>query len=1466
MINPDMSKCLQIAQSFEFRSITEAQNKEQYVERMGMKYDEIFEKRKQNSQMGMMNGVPMMQNNPGMQNGGMGNMNMAGNGMQNGGMGNMNNMNNIGFPNGMGGQAGQMNGAPGQNPMFPAQLQRPMQPSPLPMQQQQQQQPTTMNPAALHMSQQQQVQQQQQQQVQQQQAAQQAQRMQNMNQAGQGQAPNMQGGQSQSIPPEIMAMAKSMFTQMPEEQRNGIRQKMMATMTEQQRMALAQGGRGDPLLQFLARRAMEQMRKRGPNAGAQSNPNMQTGNNNMSVPMGNPQRPASQADSQNIDFSSILGQQANALKLQESGEQVVPASNNNNNNSNNQSGMNQMNMPQGINPQMLANGGQGMTQSQMQYLYSQQKEAQQREAMQKHLMANRQGMPQRQQNGQLHGQPGGLHTPNVLGAPGQNNSPAMSMLNRPLAPPGQATPGTPQPNRQQPVPATPMNGASQLAQHHQNMLQNNQQQQQQMNQAPAGQMHPQMNPQLMAMLNKVPPAIREKLLTMPTDQAQEFLIRYRATLSRQQGQPNMPGNMPNMGAPQQPPQQGNNMMQQHMANAMPGFTQQSNQNQQGMPMDPTAQMQNRIAQQHENKIKQQAMDIMVFPKAVLTQLGIAVPPQVQRWGDLKVHLQQNMGNVPPGSQEKVSQLQSHWFQRPGEFQLAMQNLMTQRQNAQQMQRQMQAGQIPNDGPQQAAAPPAQMVPPAPMMQGSTQGPQAAGNANQPRPQANVPVTPQDIQLYRSKQPQSATWDDQTVRQVIMRGRQQAQARQANVQAQAQAQAQAQQKQAAAQAAQTAQMSRPQNQAGQNQPQRGQPPKQHLPANDDVIEISSQAAKQSAPQAPAMQASASQSQLPRLSQEQLAKMSPVERDAYVQKMQRAQQQQMQSLRNAQGQLTAPGGGAGAGGAGGQGLPQPGMPPKLTAEQSSRLQQMYKEVLQANPKGKPVTCDAAGLEKARGILKKVWTPLQRIASTFPLAIYLRYTDERIREVFRWQIVVLQNAKDAEGNIKDFLAVPPDHLQKMEQGLAAYMMELKGRQKQLQTAAMAQQQKQQQLQQPGQGQASNAAASATSQPGHVRKASANVKAPPAPTDNKTFDWAAPSPHGIPKYDNGRNELTPDKLKFPPNKKRKTGQSDSQASTPASPPVGQGKPPSSDAARKGQQQKSEREVEVQKFRCNDLTCDASVRGFESEDQLKQHTQTQHQPIEDPLAFLLESATSAMGDDKSAVMIDTKQPARKQDVTKQEQQSSGKTGKAAAKVDDSEETLWESLAEKIGMPAIMPEPQFPSAGMVDPDMIPFWDGGLFQYNNNNNNNGWPSEEDLDASTKEVMDVMDWQYKYCDLVDPTTDRWELRPGVLDPESSSSPELTPASSESSNSSHASDVSQSDALNFMLAVENFDEEGGVPVSMIPVYHQLKGMLSDDGVGGEEKDQGGEVDGEEVSKRKRIQQDEANLLIKDFWAGYY
>jgi hypothetical protein len=192
------------------------------------------------------------------------------------------------------------------------------------------------------------------------------------------------------------------------------------------------------------------------------------------------------------------------------------------------------------------------------------------------------------------------------------------------------------------------------------------------------------------------------------------------------------------------------------------------------------------------------------------------------------------------------------------------------------------------------------------------------------------------------------------------------------------------------------------------------------------------------------------------------------------------------------------------------------------------------------------------------------------------------------------------------------------------------------------------------------------ASQQANHARKTSSATKPPPAPTENRTFDWGTGA--GLPKYD-GRNELTPDKLKFPPSKKRKAG-GDSAASTPvaaAGTPTATAASPAqatpsatavvTTAATKAKSASPEQPKKTKtpsvtastlaapvtthrqekKFRCTDSLCASTHLGFDTEDELAQHVKIQHEAIGLPLDFLLENAASLL--EKKSAAASTTEP-----------------------------------------------------------------------------------------------------------------------------------------------------------------------------------------------------------------------------------
>ena len=1469
LLHQETIKCLSIAENFEERTITDSSSREIYEDRMRKKLQEILQRRQQaNSSMSM----SLNNNAMGMQPNNLGNMNI----MQNG----MTGMNALGMGVNMLGtqMMGDNVGQPSQ--AFPTQLQRQMQPSPLPPQQQQQQpgqanvQSNAMDSSVLQNSQM-------------------PPQMPHMNPANPQQQPGMnQGGQSQQggqpSQAEVQSLAKQMHAQMTEEKRNQLRSNFLNRMNDQQRQAaLAQG---DPLIRILSSRARDLLvQRRGGATGQtaqQSGGGMQMNNMGMS---GNSlqQTPVSQPGTSNFDFSSIMGQQANAIKLAESGEQVVPASNNNNNL--NMAG--QMNMNQGVNPQMLGTqNNQASNNPQLQQFLAMQQEKQKRERMQQqNNLAQQQALAQSQ--AQLRGQPGGLNAPSASNG-GQVNSPAMnmSMLNRPMRPPGHATPSTPQTNRSQVMPQTPVNPANQLAQHHQNMLNQNSQQ---MGHGGQG-----VTPQ-QQWINSLPLDAREKLSNLPPNQVNEILARLAATgqnggmMNNQQAAPHVP---PNMGAGAL--QMGNqqqiiNPMPPNMGTAVPGFNSQPPPNQQPpqAPIDPMA-FQQRLHQHQQTQMRQRAMDMRQFPRAVLATLGISVPDYVNEWGKLKQHITQNQAVLPPNLIDKLQSAQNQWYEtHPEEVRQAMQALQQRMQNIQQGP-QGQPPQPPSTRPpssmamQTGPAPPAQMVPPptAPMQQPQNQnvgGPNMhQGQQGFPRPQ---PPTPQDVQMFREKVPNAQSLTDDQIKGTIMRRKIQ-QASQMSMQMQqslrnaqmnprAQSAANGGQPGNVAQGNQTQPQRPSQPQQGPTQQVNNQTPGQKRPqtGNDDVMEIPNpNAPRMGAPQAPAMQPSQSQQQqqpqapsrLP--TKEELGKMNPQQRTMLMQKW-----QQMEALRKAQMGITngqnAPAPQPQQPQQPRQPQPQPPPPPPPPPPQQQQAnrqqpqslppgtQQMpnqqdvdkikgfYSEIVQTMKKGPAIQVDSNGLVQAQAVLKKLWPPMQSIDRTF-LTAYLAFGEVRVRGAMRGKILVQQNARDSSGIIKDYLSITPVDLRKLETFMGQYYNDLKksqdARKNQAQTAAVQTQQAQpQQPAKPPQSQPAPPLNRKQSQQGQGRKASASTKAPPAPTENKTF-WGAPSPHGIPKYEANRTELTADKLKFPPQKKRRTGtQPDSQDSTPAaqtgtpgataaSPKAAGAKVPTPAPAKKMQAQPKPAEPEKPKFKCDDSSCEASINGFETQELLKQHKDSMHQPIEDPLKYMLENAASALDVDqegkplpppkeaktvpqsrakpapvaKAGIKKEAQKPNIKREsttpgtpnvggkvATKPGITDAGKKGVDAKPPDstvevsgkEKEKTLMQAMAEKIGFK--LPE--------EDAKVTT-----VFELSVQSADESWLSMLTNELSDAAEMDS-DWS-RFNGVTD-----WGLRP---DPESS--PELTPSDSQSSR---ASDISQTERLRINFEWDAFGNgDTGVP----------------------------------------------------------
>ena len=149
---------------------------------------------------------------------------------------------------------------------------------------------------------------------------------------------------------------------------------------------------------------------------------------------------------------------------------------------------------------------------------------------------------------------------------------------------------------------------------------------------------------------------------------------------------------------------------------------------------------------------------------------------------------------------------------------------------------------------------------------------------------------------------------------------------------------------------------------------------------------------------------------------------------------------------------------------------------------------------------------------------------------------------------------------------------------------------------------------------------------------------KAPAAPTSAQPpfsfLNVNGQSPHGVPVY--GPNELTQDKLKFPPTKKRK-GNPGSAVSTPVQAHAVPASVSSPKAAKMASPQVSQQAATPSKIKCQHADCVSSKREYATPEELHDHHGEAHEAkepvIEDALAFFLESVRFGLGLDDNGKM-----------------------------------------------------------------------------------------------------------------------------------------------------------------------------------------------------------------------------------------
>ena len=426
---------------------------------------------------------------------------------------------------------------------------------------------------------------------------------------------------------------------------------------------------------------------------------------------------------QNFDSSQILVQQQNALRSQEAGHMVVPASSQA---MVDQQRGNARGTAQQLNGQ--ANGGRPM-QNPTQPFYPQPNTQQAHMQSQPSNIGN---IPNQSPQHSLQGQPHGLNTP------GRTPQPNMPNLNRAFGSPNQQTQ------------AAANMWSQQRAQPHQQKDQHQMNPQQamqssgQLERPDASQQRPR------SVMMNMPPEVQQRLASMPEEPRNHILAQMQERqrqqmLQRQQAMQENAGKPGSQFMGTQPGQQPPAVVQQPPL-GQPNVLPQRPQQQQHPNMNLLDQQ--RVAQAANIALTDEQarqMDRHNFPSAILNISGAlsTLPKDVKTWGQLKNWVAQNQSTLPPGSLNKLRGLQG----------LHYQNLVgVQRARLLQGQVGLNAtGQVLGQGTSQSQAPQAQMVAPPsnPAPLGGPKTPRmqtAAATATLPQP------TPQEIQATRTRLP------------------------------------------------------------------------------------------------------------------------------------------------------------------------------------------------------------------------------------------------------------------------------------------------------------------------------------------------------------------------------------------------------------------------------------------------------------------------------------------------------------------------------------------------------------------------------------------------------------------------------------------------------------------------------------------------------------------------------------------
>ncbi|KAL5626839.1 hypothetical protein FOBRF1_001182 [Fusarium oxysporum] len=1080
------------------------------------------------------------------------------------------------------------------------------------------------------------------------------------NQAGRGMGPGQQmvgmaGGQNRpqqtSFPSDmarlsqqdrvkVSELAQKMFNTASDQQKQNTRMQLSQRITPTQMNELTAQGK-DPLMWFYQNQAFQVLKANMARIqqGQQPQGMAQNPNNNQAPMM---QQQASQqglrqqqaqipqqgqqqqhgmmnGNQGNNDYNSfapnmdsIEKQQMNGLMAQQAGQMVVPASAGPNRNATpqpmGQNAPNQQGPNQGQRPPQQPQQNMNLQQMKMNQV-SQQSQAQ-LQAQQMKQMQNQAGMAANMQPSQ---------------------SPAMNTLNTPVSRPGNMNQAAGQ-------------GGVQFGD-------------QRFNQ---GAQRPN-NQTFQNMLASLPQEQRQIVSGLTPDKLNEVMQRWQSKRNEQMGL-NNGGQLPPGQMANRPPSQMNQMNPNGAGQMSVNMQQPQN----GVPMNgnPQQMQMPRLAPNQQLAM----MDSMELPPQVLTQLQAQLPPEVKKWGQLKIWLQQN--NIPQQLRTQLAAVQQR------QFQLALQRRAS-------IMQQQQPGQ-----PGQQLSP-QQQQPQQPGQNNANPGMQAPGGpgpnplqAGRPQMPLNIPahilqVSPHEIATLRNR-PQFAQASEEQLRNAILQMKRSSWANQQalqmrNQQAQAHVvqarnpsqgqpgmqnqmgvpptQMQLQQPPQPNQAPQTQNMPGANNmgptnaaqQAAQKQPSvtpeqarnarpqpannRAQPPNPSpasapknlkRPSNDDTIDVPETA--KAAPARPASQPNQpQQAQGPRmLTPQQIAALTPEQRAKY-EAMMRAQM-------NKAGQMPPQGGN------------------EILARLKALGQEEQRQSVRENDPEIPMSQQE--YQETADKLKKIVVDMSKIGRGLSRWYGLTRDDQRAKMFFRTRWRILKQFSDGEKmsvpkSVFTMRAVEIDQarnmLESMAKDLAAsvYARGLNNPNRQAtphnQNAQAAQpqqpfsqqQQPQPQPDQPTQppgGQAAPANAEngrRNSQPQNATPKGGNKgsRAPEAPTSARP-PFQLP-PHGNPTYVAPSKELN---LQLPTaRKKQKTGQTP-QGATPSPKISKKGSP---ELRRTSETQLPPKPV----FLCKEPECEFSTTGYSTEQALQQHVYEEHtKPREDPLKFAQENLALALG------------------------------------------------------------------------------------------------------------------------------------------------------------------------------------------------------------------------------------------------